>query len=214
MRWLIFTAGMLLGVLMMWLYSLFGGPDFAATYGASGVHGKYGALVDLKPVSLRVAKLDVYEDFGCPACQRFHATELRTLLQHYGDRLEVHHHYVASPHGPVSAKILYDVASDRGLAEPVSADLMRAGLSHDNDEHNIPVLIKIARSHGLEDSFIQARVQNSSLDRIKTEWEMIKHKVAFFPFVVVEGQIVTNGEPANLRTILDSLLVPPDTPSE
>ena len=186
------------------------GNEPPATIGASGIDGKFSAIVHAVPHSRDRVTMDIYADFTCPACQRLEAEGLPRILATHGSRLTIRQHYLAGPATAPSAKILYDVAVAQGLGEQVAKALFAAKLAHGDDAANSPRVLEIARRFSLEKPFVAATRDGSGLAKLLAEWKRANGKVAFFPFVVFDSDIATDADVDNIVKILDSLLKRPD----
>lgn len=177
--------------------------------GGRGVEGRYSALVDLRPGTLNQVALDVYEDFTCPACQTFSLEVVPALQRRYGTALVIRTHYVAAPSTDPAAVILHDLAALQGKESDVAAALWASRLEHRTSLQNTERVRDVAIRFGLDEQLDNALADPRSAARVSAEWQGVAYKVSHFPYVQIEGEIVTNGEPQNLQRIIDSLLRTP-----
>lgn len=174
--------------------------------GGQGVEGKYAAVVDLRPHALSQVSIDVYEDFTCPACQRFTLDVLPELKARYGNSLQVRKHYVAAPSTQPAAVILFSLAQASGREEEIAQALFEARLEHKNTPDNDAKVMQVAARFELEEELANALADPAKVGSVREDWSQVAHKVAHFPFVEVENEISTNGDPENLIKIINSLL--------
>ena len=173
------------------------------------VEGNYELFDNLRPHSLGTVHIDVYEDFTCPACQQFANDFMPPLIAAYGDRVALTKHYLVGSTSPVSAQVLYDVASRRGQAEEAAKRLFAARLDHHNALKNGPVVAGIADTLGLRHDYDAAMNDPATTQRIRAQWNDEGAKITFFPSLVIEHVLLTDSNPANLDTIINSLLIKP-----
>lgn len=183
--------------------------DGPRVVGGKGVEGDFTALVDLKPKSLQRVSVEVHEDFTCPACQRFSLEVLPALKSRYGDALVITVHPVAAPSTQPAAVILHDIAASRGIGDAVATALWQAGLEHRSTDANDERVRAVARRFELEQALQRALSDPQAVAAVRERWLRVAHKVSHFPFVEIEGEIVTNGDRQNLEKIFDSLLRSP-----
>ncbi|PZP59112.1 MAG: hypothetical protein DI597_16765 [Pseudoxanthomonas spadix] len=205
-RALIIVAAALILAILLGTY-LFSSPTKPQRVGGVGIAGEYVAVVNLLPNSKGALNIDVYADFTCPACQRFESGVLPELRSKYGSRLVVRQHYVATPSGATSAKILYDLASDQGKGDVVADALFKANLKHGNDGANLPIVRSIAKKYSLDQTFDAVREDGSGLARIRAEWKSFGGRIAFFPFIVIEDEVAVGSDKRNIMSVIESLLV-------
>ncbi len=175
----------------------------------NSVEGQYELFNNLFPHSLDTVHIDVYEDFTCPACQQFANDFEPALIAAYGERLQIRKHYLVGSRSPVSAQILYEVAKEKGAGELASQRLFAAKLDHHNAATNAPVVERIAADMGLLAAYKDASSNPAITKKIRTAWNTEGAHIAFFPSVVVENVLLTNSNPENLNTIINSLLKQP-----
>lgn len=173
------------------------------------VEGKYELFSNVRPHSLDTVRLDVYEDFTCPACQQFANEFMPPLQSAYGERVTLHMHYLVGSKSPVSAQVLYQVAESRGIGDVAAQHLFAARLDHHSDEKNSPVVAKIASDLNLSPEYESALHDPVTTQKIRTAWNEEGAKITFFPSIVVERVLLTNSNPENLNTIINSLLKNP-----
>ena len=178
----------------------------AVTVGGNGVAGDYFAIVDLRPKQLDVIRVEVYEDFTCPACQHFSLETLPALKRRYGNALVVTVHYIVSPSMQPDALTLYSIANARGDGATVAQALLEAGLEHRVSAENEERVRQVARRFGLGTELQSALSDKRKMEEIRGTWLSVAHKVAHLPFVEIQGEVATNGNMSNLEAIFDSLL--------
>jgi protein-disulfide isomerase len=174
--------------------------------GGGWVKGHYSTLVNLDPVGVERLELDIYEDFTCPACQRFEQEVLPVLQQRYGNKLILRRHFLAAPSTQVSPMVLYAVGERSGKEAAVASALMRIGLEHKNSATNDVRVRHVAKELGLAAEFEQGMKDDALVAQIRAGWAKKAHMITWFPQVVIQGELVTDGDQGNLISILDSLI--------
>lgn len=175
----------------------------------NSVDGQYELFNNLFPHSLDVVRVDVYEDFTCPACQQFANDFEPALIAAYGKRVQLRKHYLVGSRSPVSAQVLYEVAHEVGLGEEAARRLFAARLDHRDSAKNATVVEKVASDMGLLASYNEASTDQTVIKKIRTAWDTEGAHITFFPSIVVENVLLTNSNPENLNTIINSLLKKP-----
>lgn len=200
-----------LGVLLLSLSltAIPGCGEEAAPKGS--IEGEYQLFNNLFPHSLDTVRIDVYEDFTCPACQQFTNDYEPALLAAYGQRVQLRKHYLVGSNSPASAQILYEVAQRAGLGEEAARLLFAARLDHHNAEKNAPIVERIASEMGLRAPYEEALGDPLAAKKIQDAWNKEGAHITFFPSMVVENVLLTNSNPENLNTIINSLLKKPMT---
>lgn len=145
-----------------------------------------------------------------PARQRFDTETLPRILDRYDTKVSVKRHYYAAPSTQLSPMLLHGLAVKQGIGSEVAAELMKARLEHKNTLANDARVRTVAQKFNLLDSLAGAMQDQTSAERIRKDWAQAASKVAYLPFVVIEGEIAVDGDEQNLILVLDSLLrVPP-----
>lgn len=178
-------------------------PQKAGIY---GIPGEYVPVTNLRPGTLDTVHLDIYSDFTCPHCQTLEMKGVAELKRIYGKRIDVRTHYMATNEQAVAPMILYLVGERAGRAAEMGKALMAAGLKRDRDSVNLAGVRAVAKQLNLEREFEEAYAAPSAKEAAVAQFQSIGHKIAFFPFVVIEGQIGATGAIQNLQSIIDSLL--------
>ncbi|EIL97919.1 DsbA family protein [Rhodanobacter thiooxydans] len=173
------------------------------------VEGQYELFNNVRAHSLDTVRLDVYEDFTCPACQQFANDFMPSLQSAYGERVTLHMHYLVGSKSPVSAQVLYQVAERHGLGDVAAQHLFAARLDHHSEDKNAPVVAKIASDLNLSSEYDAALRDPLTTRMIRAAWNEEGAKITFFPSIVVERVLLTNSNPENLNTIINSLLKKP-----
>jgi predicted DsbA family dithiol-disulfide isomerase len=173
------------------------------------VDGQYELFSNLRPHALDVVHIDVYEDFTCPACQQFANDFMPAMQAAYGSRIKISPHYLVGPTSPVSAQVLYETADKKGQGEEAATRLFAAKLDHHDATKNEPVVEGIARDMKLAEDYRAARNDPEVERSIREKWNTDGAKITFFPSVVLEKVLLTNSNPENLNTIVNSLLRQP-----
>lgn len=197
------SLGLIIGIVIAYMGLLPSASKPSAIY---GIPGEYVPVTNLRPSSLDTVRLDIYSDFTCPHCQTLDTQGIAELKQLYGDRVDVRTHYMATNTATVAPMILYLVGERAGRAAEVSSALMGATLKRKPDAANLPAVRAVAKQLNLQSEFDAAYASEGAREAAVAQFKDIGHQIAFFPFVMVEGQIGTTGSIKNLQSIIDSLL--------
>ncbi|MBB3226074.1 putative DsbA family dithiol-disulfide isomerase [Luteibacter sp. Sphag1AF] len=177
------------------------------------IEGQYELFNGLIPHSRSVVQIDIYADFTCAACQQFAIETMPSLAAKFGSRIQFRKHYLVGTKSPVFAQIFYEVADARGRGEEAAERLFKARLDHRDGAKNAPLIESLARDMNLASAYQSSLANPDNEARIRKAWNVEGSHITFFPSVVLENTLLTNGNRENLETIVSSLLQIPEASS-
>jgi len=206
-NWVV-TAGVVVLVLVAG-YLLFGArPDSPPE--TTGINGDYRVISSI-PSSHAPGKVTLTEffDFTCPHCYDFHREISPLLEEKYGETLAVVDRGLPLRESSKPALEAYEIALEAGKGEEMKDALFTAYHERNEDISQTEVLAKIASDVGLdEEAFIKDLTDHRKAPVIDENIRLGNiYKLQGTPTFVVDGNLlVTDNSPANIETIIDSVL--------
>jgi predicted DsbA family dithiol-disulfide isomerase len=155
-------------------------------------------------------RMQVFEDFLCPACYRTVTEIIPKLKEKYKDRLDLQ--FVGYPLVHEESRLparAYAIAREMGLGDKMQHALFHAHFEEQLDTSSRGGLAKVAHSVGLDPELLFTRLDNNDgAEEVERNLALGQsYHIDAVPGIILDGWIKVNDlSQQNLETIIDGIL--------